>query len=300
MMMTANKAIDLATHILQLAAQAGWHPSRLDGVSLLRQDSDSPPTPVLHEASVVIVAQGCQRGYLGEQVLSVDPGHCLVVATPMQFECDTSLQQDEHLLALVIRIDPSLVDQLLRLMDDPPQHKTSGKPQGMLLCPMTPALQDAAQRLLHSLQQEQESRVLGPGIVREILYRILLADAGQTLRALFARHGRLRQIQRSIEHIHRHYALPLSVALLAELAGMSSSAFHESFKAVTGYAPIQYLKNTRLHQARHLLLQDGHNISQAAYAVGYASPSQFSREFKRLFGLPPREEIQRLAMATDG
>lgn len=297
-MMTANKAIDLATHILQLAALPGWHPSRLDGVSLLRQDSDSPPTPVLHEASVVIVGQGCQRGYLGEQVLSVDPAHCLVVATPMQFECDTSLRQGEHLLALVIRIDPSLLDQLLRLMDDPPQPKTSGKPQGMLLCAMTAELQEAALRLLHSLQQEQESRVLGPGIVREILYRILLADAGQTLRALFARHGRLRQIQRSIEHIHRHYALPLSVALLAELAGMSSSAFHESFKAVTGYAPIQYLKNTRLHQARHLLLQDGHNISQAAYAVGYASPSQFSREFKRLFGLPPREEIQRLALTS--
>ena len=183
-------------------------------------------------------------------------------------------------------------------MDDTPQPKTSGKPQGMLLCAMTAELQDAALRLLHSLQQEQESRVLGPAIVREILYRILLADAGQTLRALFARHGRLRQIQRSIEHIHRHYALPLSVALLAELAGMSSSAFHESFKAVTGYAPIQYLKNTRLHQARHLLLQDGHNISQAAYAVGYASPSQFSREFKRLFGLPPRAASQRLAMAT--
>ena len=98
--MTANKAIDLASQILQLAAQPGWHPSRLDGVSLLRQDQDSPPTPVLHEASVVIVAQGCQRGYLGEQVFSVDPGHCLVVATPMQCECDTSLRQGEHLLAL--------------------------------------------------------------------------------------------------------------------------------------------------------------------------------------------------------
>ncbi|WP_199054841.1 AraC family transcriptional regulator [Aquitalea sp. ASV15] len=298
-MMTANTAIDLASQMLQLATQPGWHPSRLDGVSLLRQDRDSPPTPVLHEASVVIVGQGCQRGYLGGQVLRIDPGHCLVVATPMQFECATSLRHGEHLLALVIRIDPSLLDQLLRLMDDTPQHKSAGKPQGMLLCPMSPALQDAAQRLLHSLRQEQESRVLGPAIVREILYRILLADAGQTLRALFARHGRLRQIQRSIEHIHRHYALPLSVALLAEMAGMSSSAFHESFKAVTGYAPIQYLKNTRLHQARHLLLQDAHNISQAAYAVGYASPSQFSREFKRLFGLPPRAAIQHLAMPAD-
>ncbi|WP_059286981.1 AraC family transcriptional regulator [Aquitalea magnusonii] len=189
-MMTANTAIDLASQMLQLATQPGWHPSRLDGVSLLRQDRDSPPTPVLHEASVVIVGQGCQRGYLGGQVLRIDPGHCLVVATPMQFECATSLRHGEHLLALVIRIDPSLLDQLLRLMDDTPQHKSAGKPQGMLLCPMTPALQDAAQRLLHSLRQEQESRVLGPAIVREILYRILLADAGQTLRALFARHGR--------------------------------------------------------------------------------------------------------------
>ena len=298
--MSDEKKPELARLMLQLLPEAGSHPSLLDGVSLLRSDQASSPTPVLQDACVIIVSQGQHCAWLGQQVFCSDAHSCLLISTPMQFVSETRPPAEGPLLAVVVRLEPSLLADLLLQMDPVPPHHERESRQGLQLCPLDAPLQDAVLRLLYSLQQAQLARVLGPGIVREIIYRILLADGGRLIPALFARHGQLRQIQRSIEHIHRHYSLPLTVPLLAEMAGMSSSAFHASFKAVTGHAPIQYLKNTRLHQARRLLLQNGHNISQAAYAVGYASPSQFSREFKRLFGQTPREDINRLQSTIPG
>ncbi|MNY26622.1 HTH-type transcriptional activator Btr [compost metagenome] len=137
-----------------------------------------------------------------------------------------------------------------------------------------------------------DAQVLGPGIVREICYRVLTGEQGGAMRAALAHHGRFGRVARALKRIHTEFATPLNVARLAEEAGMSVPAFHANFRTVTQTSPIQYIKSTRLHQARLMMIRDGVTAAAAAGRVGYESASQFSREFKRLFGRTPVEEVR--------
>jgi AraC-like DNA-binding protein len=148
--------------------------------------------------------------------------------------------------------------------------------------------------LLESLADSAETHVLGPQIVREITYRVLCGEQGGALRAAAALHSRFGQVNRTVQRIHSEYARDLTVEELAGMAGMSASAFHQNFKAVTSTSPLQYLKTIRLHKARMLMVYEGVRAGMAAERVGYESSSQFSREFKRLFGASPLEETERV------
>lgn len=156
-------------------------------------------------------------------------------------------------------------------------------------------MMDATVRLLEALSSPSDRRFLGPMIVREIIYRVLCGDKGDALRALAYRNQRFFQIARILDKIHKSYGKKLDLNSLALETGMSISAFHSSFKAVTSMAPLQYIKNVRLHKARMLMIEEGINAYNAAIHVGYESPSQFNREYKRLFGLTPGKD----AIASD-
>ena len=167
-------------------------------------------------------------------------------------------------------------------------------PSGIYSTPLTEGLLDAGVRLLECLRSPVDCRVLGPQVVREIVFRVLQGERGGALRALAARNGSFSQIARALKRLHADYAQPWDVERMAREVGMSVSAFHHNFKAVTSASPLNYLKTLRLHKARMFMLQDGLNASTAASSVGYASPSQFSREFKRFFGSTPLEEVEKL------
>ncbi len=147
-------------------------------------------------------------------------------------------------------------------------------------------------RLLECLGDPMEAQILGPQIVRELTYRVLRGQQGGALRAAAALHSRFGQVSRALQRIHADYASDLNVEELAETAAMSPSAFHQNFKAVTSTSPLQYLKTTRLHKARMLMVYEGLRAGVAAERVGYESSSQFSREFKRLFGASPVEAAE--------
>ncbi|MEO0997450.1 MAG: helix-turn-helix domain-containing protein, partial [Pseudomonadota bacterium] len=149
-------------------------------------------------------------------------------------------------------------------------------------------------RLLRSLHGATDRRVLAPLAVREFLYRILIGEQGERLRSVALRDSRAARIATVLRFMRDNFDRPLSVDELAERAAMSTSAFHQNFKSMTSLPPLQYLKMIRLHQARQLLLQDDVSAGEAAYSVGYNSPSQFTREFKRFFGAPPLRERRRL------
>jgi len=157
---------------------------------------------------------------------------------------------------------------------------------------MSEELGGAVIRLLECLRSSLDSHMLGRQTVREIVYRVLQGEQGGALRALASRDENFSRIARVLKHVHAEYATPLTVEELARKAGMSVAAFHHNFKLVTASSPLQYLKRIRLDQARRLMTHDGYNASTAARAVGYESPSQFSREFKRLFGATPVEEAE--------
>lgn len=270
--------------------------SRLESVVLLRAEQSSVPVPVLYEPCVVIVAQGQKRFHLPDAVLRYDPEHFFLVTVPMPADCETLVSDDGPFLGLAIRIDLGVVAELLLAMG--PGTK-SGKEsrQRVGAFRMTPEMDEATLRLLECLGTEQEARVLGPGRVREVLFEVLRGDAGGELRSILEGAASRVAIHQILQRLHLDYAQPLDVPALAREAGMSVSSFHGHFRDETGTSPVQYVKVLRLHKARMLMVQESAGAAVAAVQVGYDSASQFSREFRRLFGSPPAEEARRVRAA---
>ena len=278
----------------ELATREGMQPTALEDVRLMRASRPLPRMPVLYEPGIVIVGQGRKRGYLGEQVYIYDAHNYLVLSVPMPFECETEASAAKPMLALSVRVDLSTLAELLLKMDGNGHSDISAMPQGIYSTPVDAQLCEASVRLLESLRHPADARILGPAIVREIVYRVLSGRQGGALRAAAALHSRFGQINRALQLIHAEYGRELSIEELAGAAGMGQSAFHQNFKAVTATSPLQYLKTIRLHKARMLMVQEGLRAGIAAERVGYQSPSQFSREFKRLFGASPVGEAESL------
>lgn len=262
----------------------------LPGVLLARASHPELRMPVMYEPGVCFVLQGRKRCRLGHALHQYDPLHYLVASAPLALDCDITASPGEPLLGVVLRVDPGSLSELLLSMDA--AHGSSAvPPAGIVTTALTPALLDAVRRLLEALQSDEDARVLGPGIVREIFYRVLTGEQGEALRAALAHRGDFGQIAKVLRRMHDDCAAPVDVPTLAQQAHMSLATFHAKFKTVTATSPMQYLKATRLHRARLLMLQDGLNASSAAARVGYESVSQFSREFKRLFGRTPTDEM---------
>jgi AraC-like DNA-binding protein len=277
-----------------LAKAEGIHPTAIEGVQLMRASQPIPRSQVLYEPGIVIVGQGRKRGYLGDQVYTYDAHNYLVLSVPLPFECETEATPDKPMLAVQIRVDLAVLGELLMKMDGARGSAPSAIPQGIYSTRLDVTLSEATVRLLECLADPVETRILGPQIVREITYRVLCGEQGGALRAAAVLHSRFGQVNRTVQRIHAEYARDLTVEELAETAGMSASAFHQNFKAVTSTSPLQYLKTIRLHKARMLMVYEGLRAGIAADRVGYESSSQFSREFKRLFGASPVEETERV------
>ncbi|MDX5433055.1 MAG: AraC family transcriptional regulator [Halomonas sp.] len=277
--------------LYRLAPHEGSTESQLDGVRFLRSNRPLKLTPVLYEPSIVIVCQGRKRGYLGGEVYLYDALHYLVLSVPLPFASETEASPEEPLLAMSIRLDMAVVAELVFLLDQM-DARTEAPPRGILSTPLGASMADATLRLLEALASPTEAQVLAPNIVREICYRVLVGEQGGSVRAALAQQGQFGRIAKALHRIHAEFAEPLEVGRLAGEVGMSTAAFHVHFKAVTQTSPLQYIKSTRLHQARLLMIRDGLPAAAAAARVGYESPSQFSREFKRFFGRPPGEEVR--------
>jgi AraC-like DNA-binding protein len=210
---------------------------------------------------------------------------------PLPAECEWEASPEVPVLLVSINVEPTMLGEMLLELGEPlPPVDTT--PLGISTTPMSEELGGAVIRLLECLRCPLDSRMLGRQTAREILYRVLLGEQGGALRALASRDDHFTRIARVLRHIHTEYARPLSAEEMARRAGMSVSAFHHHFKLVTASSPLQYLKRIRLDRARVLMAHDGYNAGTAAREVGYESPSQFSREFKRLFGVTPVQEAE--------
>jgi len=277
----------------ELARKEGFHPSRLPGVRFMRSARHVPRTPITYEPSIVIIAQGRKTGYLGGRKFVYDASNYLVLTVPLPFECETQGSPEAPLLGVSVGVTPALVAELMMQMQNPLTENDEPL-RAIESTPLDEVLGDAVERLLEALRSDDEARILGPQIVREITYRVLLGKSGRNLRALAAPHSHFGQISRVLNRIHTDFADSCDIATLAREAGMSVSTFHTHFKAVTASSPLQYLKNVRLHKARMLMVNEGDNAGTAAVKVGYESASQFSREFKRLFGGGPSAVAQEM------
>lgn len=293
-----------------LATTEGYTLSALPGVRWLRSNRPLGVTPVLYEPGFVIVCQGRKRGWLGDQAFVYDEQQVLAVAVPVPFTMQTEASPERPLLAIYVQLDFVVAAELAaqiggdarrdargdtqRDLRAAPPGPVGAVPRSLVSTPLDDALADAVVRLLQSMHDPLQAAVLGPLILREIYFRVLSGPQGDTLRSALSAQGRFGQVGKAIQRIHRDYASGLTVPDLADESALGLAAFHHHFRAVTRTSPMQYLKSIRLHQARLLMLRQGMTAASAAHAVGYESPSQFSREFKRLFGLSPMAEVARM------
>lgn len=284
---------ELSRLILQLQPRPGVTDTSVPGVTLMRVDEDTARIPVFYEPGIFVIAQGRKMGYLGEHNWQYDAANYLVMSVPLPFECETRVHGKEPFLGIKVPVDAGLLRELLLQIETLPDAGPSdvGATIPMASVAQDDTLNDAVLRLTRCLQNPLESHVLGPQLVREIVFRALLGGQGTALRAVVGRQGNFSRMARALRRIHTEYASELDIETLAQEANMSVSAFHHNFKEMTFTSPLQYLKRIRLHKAWMLMLQDGVSVSVAANRVGYESPSQFSREFKRCFGRSPVAEI---------
>ncbi len=284
----------LASQVVELVTSGASAQALLPDIRLIYANQPSGRTPVLYASGIVILFQGRKTGYLGSHIFHYDATEYLMLTVPLAVECETFATEQAPLAGILLNVDPVKLQDLLIDIGDDDSFQPQPQTRGIHSSPLTEAMLCAAERLLDALKNPRDARVLGPQIVREILYHVLLGPCGGALMALVSRHTQFSQIARALRRIERHYTDNLSVDLLAAEVNMSVSAFHHNFKAVTSTSPLQYLKSYRLHQARMLMLHEGLKASAAAMRVGYESASQFSREFKRYFGVTPGEEITRM------
>lgn len=277
----------LSSLFLKLVDKEGFFATAIDGITLMRVDRNTPPLAVLQEPTLVFVLQGSKRGYIGTETYAFQQGECLIVSVSMPFDCDTIASPESPMIVVSMKLEADTVNELLaKTYFENEQFKPLTT--GMSVIQYDQTISNVLIRLLKTLSSEQDSLILGEQIKRELLYRVIQHSGADALKGLVVQ-GNLRPIYKICEYIQHHFTEKLTVEMLAEQANMSISAFHKAFKQVTLHSPLQYLKVTRLHKAKQMLQNENQSVAQAAYAVGYQSSSQFSREFKKQFGFSPNQ-----------
>jgi AraC-like DNA-binding protein len=266
------------------------------GLSCFRSGCPTPPEPTVYAPSLCIVGQGAKTASLGDRAYRYDPFNYLVIGAHMPVRAWVIEATDaEPYLSLRLELDPAAVHEIVLELDeegDGAPRWEDGPP--LRVSRLDARLLDAVLRLLESVEDPLDRRVLAPAAMREVIYLALRRDQGDLIRLAAARDGRSTGVARALHFIHRNIGERLDVPTIARESGMSTSTLHHNFKAATTMTPVQYIKRMRLNRARQLMLDEGCLAAEAAFRVGYESASQFSREFKQLFGSPPRQYVARL------
>ncbi|SQI69627.1 probable AraC-family trancriptional regulatory protein [Salmonella enterica subsp. houtenae serovar Houten] len=267
---------------------------RLAGIRLLYGVEPGPRTPVMYQPGIIFLFSGHKIGYINERQFRYDANEYLLLTVPLPFECETYATPEVPLAGIRLDIDVLQLQELLMDIGEDERFQLPMAASGINSATLSDEILCAVERLLDVMERPLDARILGKQIIREILYHVLMGPRGGALLALVSRQTHFSLISRVLKQIEMKYTENLNVEQLAAEANMSVSAFHHNFKAVTSTSPLQYLKSYRLHKARMMMIHDGMKASAAAMRVGYESASQFSREFKRYFGVTPGEDAARM------
>ena len=271
----------------------GNYPTAIRGLTLYRRSTPSPPTEIMYEPALCVIAQGSKRIMLGEREYRYDAAKYLLVAAdvPAMAQVVRATELTPY-LALKLLLDPLEVGEVVAQLG--PQQQQSPAARAFAVSGLDTALCDSVTRLVALLECPQDAHVLAPFVRREITYRLLVGREGFRLRQIVSGTDQGQRVTSVLRWLKAHYSEPLRVEALAKRAGMCASALHRRFKAVTALSPLQYQKRLRLQEARRLMLGEALDAAEASFRVGYESPSQFSREYRRLFGVPPRRDVEAL------
>jgi len=284
----------LGESIAQWTENGELHTTAIPGLSLFRREAPTGPINGMYEPSLCLVAQGCKRVLLEEDMYVYDARHYLITSVHLPTIVEiTSASREKPYLGLKLKLDLREVAQMM-VDSHLPKPRIQQSNRGMATGKVTRPLVDAFQRLIDLLDEEKDIPILAPIIQREIIYRLLVGDQGSRLRQIALAGSQSHQVARAIEWLKSHFREPLSIDDLARMAGMSNSTFHHHFRTMTAFSPLQFQKQLRLQEARRLMMAERLDAATAAFRVGYESPSQFSREYSRMFGTPPLRDITSL------
>lgn len=266
--------------------------TNITGLNLFRREAPTPAAFCLIKPSIVLVVQGNKQMYVGTEVYPYDISRFLITSIDLPAKSETLKASPlEPCLGLNLELNTRLITEMVAHGEVPSEHPT--KSEGCFgTGSVSPQLLEPIKRLLDLLDEPEAIRVLSPGIIREIHYRLLTSDQGDRLRQVASVEGRGYKIAKALDWLCLNYAAPLSIEELAASVNMSPSSFHTHFKRLTEMSPLQYQKWLRLNEAKRLMMNDHLDAATAGYQVGYDSPSQFSREYSRLFGIPPKRDIE--------
>lgn len=270
----------------------------IPGVHLSHWKSPTPPTSYTHKSSICLIAQGKKRVLLGEESFVYDANHFLISSVDLPIIANImEASEDSPYLGLVMELDLQEISQLIT--EGELSFNASNEAQkGIAVGELSEPLLNAFIRLV-ALQDDPASiKILAPVIKREIFYRLLTSEQGARLNQIVTTGSQSHQIAKAIDWLKHNFVKPLSVGELAAYTGMSKSSFYTHFRAMTSMTPLQFQKKLRLSEARRLMLTENLDAMATTFRVGYESPSQFSREYSRLFGAPPSKDIKALREAN--
>lgn len=289
-----RQRVELSKIIEANTRQDGTKMTAIPSLFFSRYSNDTGPNYGVNKPSLCIVVQGLKEVLLSQERFQYGPADYLVASVKLPIIGQvTEASSDVPYLALKLEFTPSEILEVLREFQMGVVKKENAK-RGMYVSKIEPSLLDAVTRLTRLLDNPKDIPVLAPLIRKEIIYRVLQGEHGGLLKQIAIEGSSTHQISDVIEHILNNYQKSFMIEELAEIANMSVSSLHRHFKEITAMSPIQFQKQLRLQEARSLLLSESADAADVAFRVGYESPSQFSREYSRLFGLPPKEDIKNL------
>jgi AraC-like DNA-binding protein len=284
----------LAESIARWTDQGDQIETAIPGLSFYRRIEPTQPASGMYELSICLIAQGAKRVLLGDDTYVYDAHHFLITSVDLPTIWQIiEASRERPCLGLRLKLDQREISQLMVDSHLPPPRAQQSS-RGMATGEVTLPLLTAFQRLLDLLAEPKDIPILAPIIQREISYRLLVGDQGARLRQMASAGSQSHQIARAIDWLKGNFTRPLRIDDLATQVNMSTSTFHHHFRALTAMSPLQYQKRLRLDEARRLMLTERLDATTAAFQVGYESPSQFSREYNRLFGAPPLRDITSL------
>ncbi len=288
-----NPHHEIASIAARFAPGEGEFKTAIEGLGLSRRSMPSAPCHASYRPCFAMVIQGAKSLQLGTDTINYGAGDYLLTSLdlPVAWRVVEASPEVPH-FCITLAISPEkLLDLLSRTDIQRPAEPAAGQ-RGMMVNIATPELLDAAVRLLRLLDNPSDIPAMAPLLEQEILYRILTGPAGGQLINIAVADNHGHRIARAVAWLRENFARPLRIEELAEHVNMSVSSFHHHFKAITAMTPVQYQKQLRLHEARRLMLIERLDVGTAGHRVGYQSPSQFSREYSRLYGLSPLRDVE--------
>lgn len=268
--------------------EEGLHETFLKDVKVCKTISYNQREPLVYDFCLIIVLEGNKVGYLPNKKIKYSSSNYIVVPTIIPFECETYASKEEPFSCLLVSIDKQVMYELIDSISKNEPRKLEKETLSIFQDKVNEEIEDVLLRLARILKSKDDSEILGSQILRELFYRIAMGENASFLHKMFLNTSTEAKIARSLKYIHKNYSEQLEIPKLARKEDMSTSSFNAHFKKITLHTPLQYIKKIRLSMAKDFISKSNYQVNEAAFAVGYESISQFSKDFKNYFGYAPK------------